>query len=109
MGDAAHDRRNSPEVLEYRINTLEGSVTEIKQAVKSIDASLQILARLEQRHAETRDGLERAFKEIEDHETRVRIIEGEMPTIKLTRGWLVSGVVSVIGVVGLAVVMLVVK
>lgn len=96
-------------VMEYRISALEGSVNEIKQAVKSIDASLQVLSRLEQRHSETRDGLERAFNEIADHETRVRVIETEMPTTKLIRGWVIASVVGVVGLLGAAVIHLVTK
>lgn len=87
-------------VMEYRLSALEGSVGEIRQAVKSIDASLQVLARLEQRHAETRDGLERAFKELADHESRMRIVEIEMPTTKLVRGWIITAVVGTLGIVG---------
>lgn len=87
-------------VMEYRLSALEGSVGEIRQAVKSIDASLQVLARLEQRHAETRDGLERAFEELKDHETRVRDIETEMPTTKLIRGWIITAVIGTLGIVG---------
>lgn len=98
----------SDSVIEYRIEALEGSVNEIKSAVKSIDASLRVLSRLEQRHAETRDGLERAFAEIADHETRVRTIETEMPTTKLIRGWVIAAVVCVIGMMGMAMIRLVV-
>lgn len=91
-------------VLEHRVNTLESSVNEIKQAVKSIDGSLQVLARLEAHHAETRDGLGRAFGEIKDHEKRLRVIEGEMPTMKLARGWAIAGVVAIVALVGLTLV-----
>jgi hypothetical protein len=89
-------------VMEYRLSSLEASVGEIRQAVKSIDASLQVLARLEQRHAETRDGLERAFGEIADHEARVRVIEQEQPTTKLIKGWVIAGVVGGLSMMGIA-------
>lgn len=89
-------------VLEFRVGALEGAVGEIKQAVKSIDQSLQSLARLETRHAETRDGLSRAFTDIEDHETRLRAVESEMPTMKLTRSWILRAVVVIVGAVCLA-------
>lgn len=95
-------------VLEYRVASLEAVVREVKDAVKSIDTSLQTLARLEAKHAETRDGLERAFNEIADHETRVRVIETEMPTTKLIRGWVIAGVVGVLGMMGVAMIKLVV-
>lgn len=96
-------------VLEYRVNALEAVVGEVKNAVKSIDTSLQTLASLEVHHAETRDGLERAFSEIGDHENRVRAIESEMPTIKLIRNWVVGGVLACVSMVGAATINLVLK
>jgi len=96
------------DVMEYRLSALESSVGEIRSAVKSIDASLQILSRLEQRHAETRDGLERAFSELADHETRVRVIEAEQPTTKLIKGWVIGGIVGGLSMMGIALVKLVV-
>lgn len=96
-------------VLEFRVNTLESSVNEIRTAVKSIDSSLQTLARIEQHHQDTRDGLERAFNEITDHETRIRLVETEMPTVKQARTWTFSAVAGVVVIVGTAVVYLVVK
>jgi hypothetical protein len=95
------------EVIDYRITALESSVSEIRQAVRSIDGSLQILARLEQRHAETRDGLERAFGELADHEARVRVIEQEQPTTKLIKGWVIAGVVGGLSMMGVAMIKLV--
>lgn len=91
-------------VLEYRVASLEAVVREVKDAVKSIDISLQTLARLEARHAETREGLERSFAELHDHETRIRNIESEMPTVKLIRNWVITGVVGGISIVGSAIV-----
>lgn len=96
-------------VLEFRVGALEGAVGEIKSAVKSIDQSLQSLARLETRHAETRDGLSRAFTDIEDHEARLRAVESEMPTVKLTRSWTLRAVVGIVVVVCLALLGMVVK
>ena len=90
-------------VLEYRVNVLESVVGEVKNAVKSIDTSLQTLARLEVHHAETRDGLERAFTDLGDHEARMRVIEVEMPTVKLIRNWVIGGVLSSVGMIGAAV------
>jgi chromosome segregation ATPase len=96
-------------VLEYRVATLEGAVVEIKSAVKSIDSSLQTLAKLEVHHTETRDSMARAFMELTDHETRVRAIEAEMPTMKMIRNWVVAGVVGVVSMMGAALVTLMIK
>ena len=92
------------DVIEYRLGTLEASVTEIKSAVSSIDKSLQKLTSLEERHQETRDALHRAFTQIEDHEVRIRHVEKEAPVTKLVRNWIIAGITGLIGMVALVLV-----
>lgn len=96
-------------VLAERVTNLEKATESISTAVKSIDESLKVLTKLDMKHDETRDGLGRAFKELEDHEARMRTIEAEMPTMKLVRGWALTGALSLLGLVGLAVVGLALK
>lgn len=96
-------------VLDVRVTNLEKVVERVSTAVESIDESLKTLTRLDVKHDETRDGLGRAFISLEDHEKRMRVIEAEMPTIKLGRGWLFAGVIGVIGLLGTAIVHLVLK
>jgi hypothetical protein len=93
-------------LLSYRVQSLEKDRDEdrreFKEAVKSIDASLQTLARLEQRHLETREGLERAFSAITNQESRVKAIELEMPTLKMVKGWIISGALFIVAGVAVA-------
>jgi hypothetical protein len=97
------------DLQDFRISSLETTVSEVKDAVKSIDQSLKTLASLEVRHSETRDALARAFTKMQDHEDRLRVIEVEMPTIKLIRNWVAAGVISCVGMVGAAVIHLLLK
>ena len=91
------------EMLEMRVARVESDVTEIKSAVKSIDESLKALVRLEVHHEETRDGLHRAFSEIEKIEERLSSIEVKMPTLQLTSGWVISALIIAAGATGAAV------
>lgn len=95
-------------VLETRVTFLERAVDEIRDAVKSIDGSLQVLARLETSHSETRNAIGRAFSEIEDHEKRLRAIEEDMPTMRLARGWVIGGMAAIVGLLCIAIFKLVV-
>lgn len=120
-------------VLHIRVTNLEKVVDRVSKAVESIDESLKILARLEVHHEQTRSSLERAFdgldacsariRSLEDScvraadckercvriDDKVKRIEIEMPTIKLIRGWVLTGVVAVVALVGTAVVNLVMR
>lgn len=107
MGE--HCPNNGNDVLFSRVTNLENVVDEVKNAVKSIDQSLRTLASLEVKHEETRNGLNRAFTEIGDHETRMRTMENEMPTLKLVRGWVIAGVVGIMGILGVAILHLVLR
>lgn len=94
------------EVLEFRVRTLESSVNEIRLAVKSIDASLQTLARLAQMHEETRETLSRAFREVEDQEQRLRHLESEAPVTRLISKWIIGAVIGIVAIVGVAIIRL---
>lgn len=102
------------DVLNQRVNSLEDDCTDIKDTVKSIDKSLSALVKLEAHHSSTREGLDRAFRSlasldktattaIKAIEERVRVIELELETLKMVRGWIIAGVIGVAGLAGTAV------
>lgn len=109
------------QILTHRVAALEdtmGSVMgEIRDGIREIAVNTGKLAVLEERHAETRDGLNRAFDEIKRIqaekcetsvcssikaacltmetsakalESRVSTIETAMPGLKETRGWMIA-------------------
>lgn len=94
---------------EARIRAVEG-------AVEKIADSMQQLVRLEERHAETRLGLDRAFVAIErrkeEHDRlgeRVAKIERDMPGLMESRKWMVSGMLAIVCAVFAGLIALVVK
>jgi hypothetical protein len=62
------------DLTQYRLEMIETTL-------KAISENLTKLAALEQKHIETRDAVERAFDNISAHDTRLRAIETEMPTL----------------------------
>ena len=108
------------QVLNHRVTTVEGllesAISEIRDGIKEIAANTGKLAILGQRHAETRDGLGRAFDAIskcelgcKNKEDRIRTIEIEMPGLREVRRWVVAGILSGVGLVLVAVVAVVLK
>lgn len=104
-----HEQGSEPDVLNLRVTNLEKVVERVSLAVVSIDESLKTLTRLDVKHDETRSSVARAFIFLEDHEKRIRAIEAEMPTVKLTRGWLLAGITGMIGLLGIAIAKLLYK
>ena len=80
---------------------------EIRDGIKEIAVNTGKLAILEERHAETRDGLNRAFSEIKASKDRIDAVETALPALKEARGWMISAILAVVGAVGLAIVGLV--
>ncbi len=106
---------NEAAVLEHRLNSVERAVEKIADAVQEIASNTTQIAKLEVRHAETRDSLERAFDEIgrlqgecAKFDDRLKVIEVEMPGLKETRALVMKGILVVLGVVALAVIGLVI-
>lgn len=94
--------------IDGRVAVLERSCDDMRAAIFDIRDSLQVLARLEERHGETREALSRAFADIEKLETRVQKIELHLPGLIEMRGWVIMGMLGIAGLVGVALVGLVV-
>lgn len=108
--------------LEKKVAFLQGQtaciatdMAEVKKAVNSIAESLSKLAALEERHNASNEAISRAFEEIaETKETiknisdKVHNIEVDMPILKLAKEWVFKGVLVMAGVVGLAILGLVI-
>ena len=120
-------RFGEQQLLEYRIISVEASLEKMANSISSLSDTVNKLAKIEitqneinvhlEKSAKT---VERAFKAIEegdaeikalvkDHEDRIRVVESDMPTVRLARNWAFSGIVAVITAVGAATLALVVK
>lgn len=110
--------------LEKRMARYEADGLDIKSAVKSIDESMKLLAKtlvqLEIHHEHMGEGLRRTFTEIErvDREASAKIgkieerllnLEITIPILKLTSGWVISGVVFSAVAMGAALTQLIFK
>jgi hypothetical protein len=100
---------NGDRLLLYRVDQLEAAVGEIRDAVKSIDKSLQTFATIGTQSNETRAAVQRALSAVDALERRIQAVEIELPTLKLVRNWVIGGVLSVAGSVGAAALALVLR
>lgn len=98
IGPTGTEKSVTPGLLDYRVDKLEQSHAEFRQAIKSIDSSLQALA-----------DVQRRLNSLSECDVRLRAIEHELPTLKLARKWVLTAATTMGGAVGAAVLALVVK
>lgn len=91
-----------------RMARMEGALEEIRDAVKVIGSAITDIARLDQKHIETSNAIARTFAILEKLDERIGEIEKQMPIIKLATSWVFRGALAVVGIVGTAVVLLVI-
>lgn len=106
-----------------RVEQEQGEMREVifslKESQQAISNSLERLVRLEEQHVETREAITRAFSAIEKisvslHEMRMQVpmnldprlreIEANMPGLVEMRRWVTAGVISVVGLIGAAII-----
>jgi predicted nucleic acid-binding Zn-ribbon protein len=99
------------QILTHRVTALEDTmgeaIGEIRDGIKEIAANTGKLAILEERHAETRDGLARAFAEIKSNHDRLDAVEAALPPLKEARGWIITAMLGIVGAFGFAMIGLV--
>ena len=83
------------DLTSYRLQRIESTL-------ETVSDNLRQLTQLEIKHSETREALGRAFEELASQSKRIKDMELEMPTMRLTRGWIIAGVIGVISIVGVA-------
>lgn len=93
---------------EVRLRVVEKDSLDIKSSFRRIEEYLQTLTRIEERQVGFGDAVARSFKEIEKLEQRVMDIEVVIPGLKEVRGWIITGVLGIMGLLGTAVFYLVV-
>lgn len=94
-------------VIGVSLSHLAAETKRNADAVVAINESLHILTRLEQAQGNVLDSLRDGRIKMEQHERRLIDIEKEMPALKEARRWVVTGVLAGIGMMGLALVKLV--
>jgi hypothetical protein len=80
----------SDPVLQHRMEQVERAIVQLTDMTRQ-------LVRLEERHIETRNALERAFTAIDKQGQRLASIEQAMPKVNLATGWVFVAVAAVVG------------
>lgn len=109
---------------EQRLNTLEQTVIRMDGKLDGIAATLQSLARIEEKQMATTERLREGAETMQDHENRLRAvemavpeklnkrlsdIEVQMPGLVESRKWVIIGVLAGIGMIGSSVIHMALK
>ena len=70
-----------------RLKTLSSDVSEVKSSMVQMAGAVTRLAVMEERLGSSRDALERAFREINDLQTRLKSVENNQPVQAQTTRW----------------------
>lgn len=81
---------------EARFALLEDAVERLAKTQEVVGENLTLLARLEERHVETREAIGRAFRAIEKCQADVNEIKLKLPQLVEARRWIVGGVLGVL-------------
>lgn len=79
-----HRRENKAEFAELRHANA--------QVADAVSQMAQAMVRAEERHARHDDGIKRIGRQVDDHETRIRAVEGT--SNKVVGGWKVVGIIG---------------
>lgn len=104
----------SIEVVSTRVDALtkdlsrvEGTVVGIDKKLDDLGQSMLLLARLEERHQSVTAQLLTGAQSMAAFETRLASVETKMPGLNEMRAWVIGGVLAGIGMIGTAVIKLV--
>ena len=110
-------------VLEQRMDDLGQTVNRVDSKLDGIAATLSSLARIEERQMHSNERTAAVASQTADHENRIRVleklvpddidsrlikIETAMPGLIESRKWMTTGIIAIIGAIGLAVLKLVI-
>ena len=101
--------------METRLTNVERAQADLHQIARDLrdlgkrqaDA-VEKLVRLEERHQEQREAMNRAFNEIETHSRELEDIKIALPPLQETRRWIMTGIIGLVSMVLIALVGLVV-
>lgn len=90
--DGVDRRRDYVSVLDARLETLHGDVSDMKNVLRELTQAITKLALIEERQAQAAAAQERAFSALAKVEERVTEIEKKLPQLSSTTVWVDRGV-----------------
>ncbi len=95
-------------LIESSLSQMRAEMTRQGDTLVGINESLRTLTRVEEAQIHIKERLSEGSKKLTDHEARLLVIEQQMPGLKELRRWVIGGILSGIGMIGIALVKLVI-
>ena len=94
-------------LIESSLSQMRAELTRQGDTLVGINESLRTLTRVEEAQVHIKDRLSEGSKKLTDHEQRLVAIEQQMPGLKEMRRWVIGGILAGVGMIGTALVKLV--
>jgi uncharacterized protein YydD (DUF2326 family) len=90
--------------LEEQLKYVSVDIGDIKKAMVQLSDVMKNFAVCEERHAQTKETLGRAFNLIDSNSRRIKDMEEELPLRKLATNWIFKAMLAVLALLAMAVI-----
>jgi len=90
--------------LEERLTHVSGDIGDIKHAMLQLSQVVNSFALCEEKHAQAKESLGRAFNMIDSNSRRIREMEDELPLRKMATNWIFKAMLAVMAILSAAVI-----
>ena len=89
-------------LLERHAEATDTTMGRVENKIDTIVETLNSLVRIEERQSVINSRLNEGAQTMQGHEARIQTIETKMPGLIEKAGWLVAGMLGIVGMVGVA-------
>lgn len=100
-------RKMTVRPVEERLSVVEQSLVNYSRDSAEMKTAIVMLVRIEERQAEQKEDFKAVLETVKGQESRLRVIESQLPQLVETRGYILKAVVGALGLLGAAIIGLV--
>lgn len=88
------------QIIGAKLDSLKNELNDQKAILRELSVSLTLLAKVEERQANTSAALDRAFLAIEKLDLRLQAAENKLPAFSQTAMWVERAIIALVAIVG---------
>lgn len=100
MADNIDIQSHEARLLASMLESHGRQLSRIDDTLQQVTKILENLGRLEERFVAMNEKQDMDREEVSDHESRLKVLEVEMPALREVRAWVITGVLATVAIVG---------